>query len=273
MKSILLSVMLACASKTPTTTQSNNPSVVPAAETTAHEGPQKTVGITGVEILGMIDLQLEFDGFEEQVVMRARRLEISETGVVAAHEHQSRPGVAFMLAGAMTEFRDGKEILRKKGELSFERTGVKHWWKNLSGAPASALVVDILTPADPATIPSHTAKASPQNAEAQNTGLTIVKKDELPLTEEHPVLQQKKLRARVIDIAPGGTVGLHLHQGRPGFAYVLDGTLTEHRNDQVEPHQHQAGDLVVERNGVEHWWKNVSAAPARVLVIDLISAS
>ena len=97
--------------------------------------------------------------------------------------------------------------------------------------------------------------------------------EQLTLTGEYPSLEGKSLRLRVVDVAPQGTVGLHLHKGRPGFAYILSGIFTEYRNDQEAKREHKTGSLVVERDGVQHWWKNESKANASVLVIDIITSA
>ncbi len=52
----------------------------------------------------------------------------------------------FRIKGELTEHRAGMDgpVVRKAGDVAFEQTGVTHWWKNGSGKPARALVVDIV---------------------------------------------------------------------------------------------------------------------------------
>jgi len=51
-----------------------------------------------------------------------------------------------MLEGELIEVRSDVEdpVVRKKGDASFEKGGVIHWWRNDSGKTAMALVVDIV---------------------------------------------------------------------------------------------------------------------------------
>ena len=124
--------------------------VVPEAEKKAAremmaEGPDKTSGIAGVNKLGTAALEGEFDS-PAGLVLRAREIIFEPGGVVAVHQHDGRPGVAFIIEGELTEHRAGVDgpVVRKAGDVAFEQTGVTHWWKNDSGKAARALVVDIV---------------------------------------------------------------------------------------------------------------------------------
>lgn len=126
------------------------PSVVPDAEKTiaqdkALEGPDKTSGIASVDLLAAIALGQEFEALKGQQ-LRVRELVIAPGGVVAVHEHNQRPGVAYIIEGEMTEHRSDQDapIVHKAGSVAVEHTGVSHWWENKSDAPARALVIDIL---------------------------------------------------------------------------------------------------------------------------------
>jgi len=79
-------------------------------------------------------------------VLRAREIVIAPGGVIAVHEHNTRPGVAYILEGEIVEHRNDsdKPVLRRPGDAAFERTGVAHWWENRSDKPVRALVVDIV---------------------------------------------------------------------------------------------------------------------------------
>ena len=124
--------------------------VVPKAEKEAAgqagmEGPSKTTGIKGVKTLGTAALDGEFPSPNGRM-LRVRELEILPGGVVAVHRHDGRPGVAYILAGEMTEYRAGEDApaVRKPGDIALEQTGVTHWWKNTGSTTAKALVVDIV---------------------------------------------------------------------------------------------------------------------------------
>ncbi len=41
----------------------------------------------------------------------------------------------------------------------------------------------------------------------------------------------RQLRMRMVTIEPGGVFGpVHDHKGRPGIVYILQGTITDHRD-------------------------------------------
>lgn len=109
------------------------------------EGPKDTRGVTAIHALGTVSLAGEIPDDSERV-LRARELSIAPGGVVAVHQHEQRPGVAYILEGEMLEYRNDRDepVLRKAGDTSFERSGVTHWWENVGDAPVRALVVDIV---------------------------------------------------------------------------------------------------------------------------------
>lgn len=87
---------------------------------------------------------------------------------------------------------------------------------------------------------------------------------------DFPALSGRQLRARELVVEPGGVVAVHQHDQRPGVAYILDGEIIEHRNDQTEPVVRKQGDVAFEKSGVVHWWENKSAQPVRALVVDIV---
>lgn len=93
----------------------------------------------------------------------------------------------------------------------------------------------------------------------------------ISLAGEFSQLDGQQFRVREITIEPGGVVAVHRHQNRPGFAYILEGEIIEHRNDHPEPILRKVGDVAVEKTGVAHWWENKSGAIVRALVIDIIT--
>jgi quercetin dioxygenase-like cupin family protein len=155
---LVLCIVLACGcARIPAAgggTGGESQAVVPAPEhARAQElraaGPTENRGIAGVKTLGLVPLAGEFPGIGERV-LRVRELRFDPGAVVAVHQHDARPGVAYVLEGEMTEIRgEGAQVLTHgPGSTALEWTGVTHWWENRSGAPARALVVDIV-PAAP----------------------------------------------------------------------------------------------------------------------------
>lgn len=126
------------------------PAVVPQAEhdkaqVLKQAGPTANRGIESVKLLGTVPLAKELDGAGNRI-LRARELVIAPGGVVAVHQHDQRPGVAYVVEGEMTEFRGdgGTPIVHRPGSAAFEWTGVTHWWENRGAGKARAVVVDIV---------------------------------------------------------------------------------------------------------------------------------
>lgn len=108
-------------------------------------GPTANKGVKAVAALGSVELGGEFAGMEGRV-LRAREILIEPGGVVAVHQHDSRPGMAYILEGEIVEHREGVAgpMVRKAGDVAFENTGVTHWWENKTAQTVRALVVDIV---------------------------------------------------------------------------------------------------------------------------------
>lgn len=108
-------------------------------------GPTKNQGIKSITPLGTAELGGDYPALAGRQ-LRARELVIEPGGVVAVHQHDQRPGVAYILEGEIVEHRNdsAEPLVRKKGDVAFEKTGVSHWWENKSAAPVRALVVDIV---------------------------------------------------------------------------------------------------------------------------------
>ena len=106
-----------------------------------------------------------------------------------------------------------------------------------------------------------------QNAPTETKGLTVVKTGALDLSQELDKVQGRFLRLRVVSLEPGGVISQHTHDGRPGVAYVLSGTLTEHRGDQAT--ERKAGDVWVEGKDVTHWAENKGAEAVVIVATDV----
>ena len=91
-----------------------------------------------------------------------------------------------------------------------------------------------------------------------------------PLDTDFPSMEGYQLRLREITVAPGGHIGLHRHEHRPGLAYMLEGVMVERRGPSFKPRPLHPGEAVFEGTGVIHWWKNSRDKPARALVVDVV---
>jgi quercetin dioxygenase-like cupin family protein len=120
--------------------------VVPAHEHVDSPSRSKvTQGVLAVKRLGGEPLGKDFIALKGRE-LRLRELTIAPGGTIALHQHDQRPGVAYILDGKMTELRGpgfSPRVLGP-GEVAFEGSGVVHWWRNDGTKPARALVVDIV---------------------------------------------------------------------------------------------------------------------------------
>ena len=112
--------------------------------------PRSAPSITtkvGVEPLGNLDLSGEFRAMKGRM-LRTRRITIAPGGSVAWHQHEQRPGVAYVIEGSLIEVRDDgsgiQSIQRRAGDAVFESTDVLHGWRNDSDQAATAVVIDLV---------------------------------------------------------------------------------------------------------------------------------
>lgn len=105
----------------------------------------------------------------------------------------------------------------------------------------------------------------------ENKGIeSVTRLGGVALAGEMDSLAGRELRVREIVVAPGGIVAVHQHDSRPGFAYILNGEIIEHRSDQDEPVVRRAGAIAFEKTGVSHWWENKSEQSVKALVADIV---
>jgi quercetin dioxygenase-like cupin family protein len=121
----------------------------PADKVTASGGGQKA-GATmpkGVvdTVLGSIDLANEPVGVDDRK-FRLRRLEIEPGGIVPWHSHDDRPALIYVVKGTVMEYAStcAVPIVHKAGEVSTERRGTAHWWKNTGKTAAVLISADLL---------------------------------------------------------------------------------------------------------------------------------
>lgn len=89
---------------------------------------------------------------------------------------------------------------------------------------------------------------------------------------EIPGMDGRRLRMRMVTIEPGGVFGpLHDHVGRPGTVYVLEGTITDHRDGTATEYGPGLG-WPEDRNTV-HWLENRGTVPAVEISVDVVEAA
>lgn len=99
-------------------------------------------------------------------------------------------------------------------------------------------------------------------------GVEVGPPTSLDLSAEMDSVEGRHLRLRVITFEPGGAVPMHAHKGRPAVAYVIKGTLTEHR-EGVGTIEHPEGDSLIEDGPTVHWAENRTNDTVVVLAADV----
>jgi quercetin dioxygenase-like cupin family protein len=102
----------------------------------------------------------------------------------------------------------------------------------------------------------------------ENKGLKTDSTAVIDLASEIDSVQGRQLRLRVLTLEPGGVIGLHTHKDRPAVAYLLQGTLTEHK--EKGPSQDiLKGTTWAEGKETTHWAENKGSTPAIFVVGDI----
>ena len=79
----------------------------------------------------------------------------------------------------------------------------------------------------------------------------------------------RQLRMRMVTIEPGGVFGpVHDHKGRPGIVYILQGTITDHRDGVCKDYGPGLG-WPEDRNTL-HWLENRGTIPAVEISVDIV---
>jgi quercetin dioxygenase-like cupin family protein len=79
----------------------------------------------------------------------------------------------------------------------------------------------------------------------------------------------RQLRMRRVTMAPGAVFGpLHDHRDRPGMVYVLEGTITDHRDGVATDYGPGVG--WPEDRNTTHWLENRGVVPAVEISVDIV---
>ncbi len=109
-----------------------------------------------------------------------------------------------------------------------------------------------------------------ENTVPETEGVNMELLSILDLGPEIEALTGYHLRMRMFTIEPGGVFGpLHDHRGRPGMVYVLQGTITDHRNGQATDYGPGLG--WPEDRDTVHWLENRGTTPAVEISVDIVT--
>ncbi len=82
-------------------------------------------------------------------------------------------------------------------------------------------------------------------------------------------MEGRQLRMRKVTIEPGGVFGpVHGHQDRPGIVYILQGTITDHREGITTDYGPGVG-WPEDRNTL-HWLENTGTVAAVEISVDVV---
>lgn len=91
----------------------------------------------------------------------------------------------------------------------------------------------------------------------------------LDLDGEIDGLEGRQLRMRIVTMEPGAVFGpTHDHVGRPGLVYVLEGTITDHRDGADT--EYGPGPGWPEDRHTMHWLENRGSVPAVEISVDIV---
>ena len=104
----------------------------------------------------------------------------------------------------------------------------------------------------------------------ETSGVTVEHLAALNLGPEIEGMAGRQLRMRMVTIEPGGVLGpIHDHRDRPGLVYILQGTITDHRDGVATDYGPGVG-WPEDRNTL-HWLENKGTTPAVEISIDIFT--
>ncbi len=102
----------------------------------------------------------------------------------------------------------------------------------------------------------------------ETKGVAVTVLATVDLAREIEGMAGRRLRMRMVTIEPGGVFGpLHGHEGRPGIVYILQGTITDHRNGVATDYGPGVG--WPEDRHTTHWLENRGTTPAVEISVDI----
>jgi quercetin dioxygenase-like cupin family protein len=102
----------------------------------------------------------------------------------------------------------------------------------------------------------------------ETKGITVELLSTVDLGPEIEGMTGRQLRMRLVTFEPGGVFGpIHDHIDRPGMVYILQGTITDHRNGLETDYGPGVG-WPEDRNTI-HWLENRGTIPAVEISVDI----
>jgi quercetin dioxygenase-like cupin family protein len=154
--------------------------------------------------------------------------------------------------------------------VMIDRVKMRKFRRGLAAAAVVASSAFIVSPASAGQCPADKTKAGVRTSgEMKPKDVTDTVLGMIELGREKVALADRRLRLRRLVVQPGGIVPWHSHEDRPALIYVVSGQIHEYASNCAVPIEHKAGEVSIEKLGVQHWWKNNSNTAAVLLSADL----
>lgn len=103
----------------------------------------------------------------------------------------------------------------------------------------------------------------------ETRGVTVQPLATVDLGPEIDGMAGRQLRMRLVTMEPGSVFGpVHDHKDRPGIVYILQGTITDHRDGVATDYGPGVG-WPEDRNTL-HWLENRGTVPAVEISVDIV---
>lgn len=110
-----------------------------------------------------------------------------------------------------------------------------------------------------------------EHAAPETRGVTVQLLATIDLGPEIDGMTGRQLRTRLVTVEPGGVFGpTHNHKDRPGVVYILQGTITDHRDGAAT--EYGPGLGWPEDRNTNHWLENRGPLPAVEVSVDIVRA-
>ena len=108
-----------------------------------------------------------------------------------------------------------------------------------------------------------------EQATPEMRGVTVEVLATVDIAGEIEGMAGRELRMRMVTIEPRGVFGpIHDHKDRPGIVYILQGTITDHRNGVATDYGPGVG--WPEDRNTTHWLENRGTVPAVEISVDIV---
>ena len=111
---------------------------------------------------------------------------------------------------------------------------------------------------------------SEKKVAAETRGVAVQELATVDLAGEIEGMAGRQLRMRMVTVEAGGVLGpIHDHRGRPGTVYVMQGTITDHRDGVATDYGPGVG--WPEDRDTVHWLENRGTSPAVEISVDIVT--